>query len=74
MIDTLRHGMNWLAEGMMQAWVTVEDRLWPRQRLVLLRRAEGYALHGEDGRAVVERLQLGGPAAEVVRHDAAVDR
>ena len=64
--------MNWLAEGLMQAWVTVEDRLWPRQRLVLLRRAEGYALHGEDGRAVVERLQLGGPAAEVPAQAAAL--
>jgi general secretion pathway protein L len=57
--------MNWLVEGLMQAWTTVEDRLWPRERLLLLRRADGYALHDEDGQAVVERLQLGGPAADI---------
>ena len=63
MINTGRSAINWLVEGLIQAWAAVEDRLWPRRRLLLVQTAEGYTLHRPDGQAV-ERLQLGGPAAD----------
>ena len=64
MINTGRSAINWLVEGLIQAWAAVEDRLWPRRRLLLVQTAEGYTLHRPDGQAAVERLQLGGPAAD----------
>lgn len=64
MINTGRSAINWLVEGLIQAWAAVEDRLWPRRRLLLVQTAEGYTLHRPDGQVAVERLQLGGPAAD----------
>jgi general secretion pathway protein L len=64
LINTGRNAINWLVEGLMQAWAAVEDRLWPRRRLLLVQTAEGYTLQPPDGQATVERLQLGGPGAD----------
>jgi general secretion pathway protein L len=64
LINTGRSAINWLVEGLMQAWAAVEDRLWPRRRILLVQTAEGYTLHRPDGQAAVERLQLGGSAAD----------
>lgn len=64
MINTGRSAINWLVEGLIQAWAAVEDRLWPRRRLLLVQTAEGYTLHRPDGQVAVERLQLGEPAAD----------
>jgi len=72
LINTVRRAINWLVEGLMQVWVEVEDRLRPRQRLLLVRTADGYALQHQDGQAAVERLQLGGPAAEIPPQAAAL--
>jgi general secretion pathway protein L len=49
LINTARQAINWMVEGLMQAWVAVEDRLWPRQRVLLLRIDAGYALQRPDG-------------------------
>ena len=65
MINTGRNAINWLVEGLIQAWTAVEDRLRPRRRLLLVQTADGYTLQRPDGQAPVERLQLGRPAADL---------
>ena len=72
MINTGRSAINWIVEGLMQTWAAVEDRLWPRRRLLLVQTAEGYTLQRPDGQAAVERLQLGGPVADFPPEAAAV--
>jgi general secretion pathway protein L len=72
LINTVRRAIDWLAEGLLQAWAAIEDRLWPRQRLLLVRTMDGYALQHQDGQDAVERLQLGGSAAEIPAKAAAL--
>jgi general secretion pathway protein L len=72
LINTGRSAINWLVEGLMQAWAAVEDRLWPRRRLLLARTAEGYTLQRPDRQAVVEGLQLDGPVADIPAEAAAL--
>ena len=65
MINSGRRAINWVVEGLMQAWATVEDRLRPRRRLLLVRTTDGYTLQHPNGQPVAERLQLGGTAPEI---------
>jgi general secretion pathway protein L len=61
----MRQAINWLVEGLMLAWAAVEERLWPRQRLLLVRADGGYSLQRPDGQRVAERVPLDGPTAEI---------
>ena len=72
MINTGRRATNWLVEGLIEAWMTIEDRLRPRRRLLLVSTADGYALQHPDGRTALQRLQLGGPATEIPSEAAAL--
>jgi general secretion pathway protein L len=60
LIDTGRRAINWLVEGLIEAWTAIEDRLWPRRRLLLVRTADGYALRHPDGQTVIAGLPLTG--------------
>ena len=51
MINTGSSAINWLVEGLIKAWAAVEDRLWPRGRLLLVRTEYGYALQRPDSQA-----------------------
>ena len=62
MIKSVRQAIAWLADGLVEAWTTVEDRLWPRQRILLVRSAGGYALQRPDGQRLAEGLPLDGSA------------
>lgn len=72
MINTVRRAINWLVEGLVQAWTTIEDRLWPRRRLLLVRTQDGYTLQRPDGPAAAARLLLDGEAAEIPAEAAAL--
>ena len=71
MIDTGRRAINWLVEGLMQAWTAIEDRLRPRRRLLLVRTADGYALQHPDGQTVIAGLPLTGELGEIPAEAAA---
>jgi general secretion pathway protein L len=71
LINTGRRAINWLVEGLMQAWAAVEDRLWPRQRFLLVRTAEGYALQRPDGQTVIAGLPLTSELGEIPAEAAA---
>jgi general secretion pathway protein L len=62
LFSSFRSAINWLVEGLMEAWVTVQERLSPRQRLLLVRSNDGYALQRPDGQIVLARLPLDGPS------------
>src|SRR5918999_1075095 len=64
LINSSRNAINWLIEGLMQAWAAIEDRLWPPRRLLLVQTTDGFMLQRPDGQAAVEGLQIGGPAAD----------
>jgi general secretion pathway protein L len=74
LINIGRRAINWLVEGLIQAWVDIEDRLRPRRRFRLVRTGDGYSLQHPDGQTAVERLQLGGPATEIPSETAALVR
>ncbi len=65
MIDTGRRAIDWLVEGLMQAWTAIEDRLWPRRRFLLVRMDDGYRLQHPDGQTVIEGLPLTGELGEI---------
>lgn len=58
MINSIRAAWTWFIDGLVQAWTTVEDRIWPRDRLALVRTGDGYAIQHADGRFETTRLQL----------------
>src|SRR3954469_24740572 len=60
LINTVRRATDWLVESLIEAWTTVEDRLWPRRRLLLVRTADGYALQYPEGQTVMAGLPLTG--------------
>jgi general secretion pathway protein L len=64
LINSIRHAIDWLVEGLVQAFMTVEERLRPRARFVLAHKSDGFALQRPDGQVVVERLQIGDSAAD----------
>ncbi len=72
MINTGSSAINWLVEGLIKAWAAVEDRLWPRGRLLLVRTEYGYALQHPDSQAAAGRLWLEGPAPEIPAEAAAL--
>lgn len=72
MINSVRQAIDWVVEGLVQAWAAVEERLWPRQRLLLVRKDDGYTLQRPDGQAVAERLPLDGSAPEIPPNAAAL--
>lgn len=65
MINRVRQAIDWIIDGLIQAWADVEARLWPRQRLLLIRTADGYTLQRPDGQPLAERLPLDGPATDL---------
>jgi general secretion pathway protein L len=71
LINSVRSAINWLVEGLMQAWVTVEDRLSPRQRFLLVRTADGYGLERPNGQTLIAGLPLTGELGEIPAEAAA---
>jgi general secretion pathway protein L len=71
LINTVRSAINWLVEGLIEAWAAIEDRLRPRQRFLLMRSAEGYALQRPNGETVIAALPLSGELGEVPAEAAA---
>jgi len=65
LINSIRHAIDWLVEGLVQAFMAVEERLRPRARFVLVHKSDGFALQRPDGQVVAERLQIDGPAADI---------
>ena len=65
LFDSIRRTNAWLVDGLVKAWATVEDRMSPRRRLLLIRAADGYALQRPDGQIAVASLPLDGPAGEI---------
>jgi general secretion pathway protein L len=74
LINTVRHAINWLVEGLMQASAAVEDRLRPRRRFLLVRTTDGYALQSPDGQTVIAGLPLTGALGEIPAEAAAAVR
>jgi general secretion pathway protein L len=68
LINTVRRATDWLVEGLIEAWTAIEDRLRPRRQLLLVRRADSYALQYPEGQIVMAGLpltgELGGIPAE----------
>lgn len=71
MIKSVRQAIDWVAEGLVQAWAAAEDRLWPRQRFLLVRKDSGYTLQRPDGECLAEGLPLDGSASEIPANAAA---
>lgn len=65
MIKSIRQAIDWVTEGLVQAWAAGEDRLWPRQRFLLVRKDSGYTLQRPDGQPLAEGLPLDGSASEI---------
>jgi general secretion pathway protein L len=65
LINSIRHAIDWLVEGLVQAFMAVEERLRPRARFVLVRKSDGFALQRPNGQVIAERLQIDGPAADI---------
>jgi general secretion pathway protein L len=72
LFSNFRSAINWLVEGLMEAWVTLQEQLSPRQRLLLIRSNDGYALQRPDGQIALERLPLDGPPEELPTEAAAL--
>jgi general secretion pathway protein L len=49
LIKAYRQAISWIVEGLMQAWAALEDWLWPRARISLVRKDDGYVLKRSDG-------------------------
>lgn len=65
MIKSVRQAIDWVVEGLVQAWTAIEERLSPRQRLLLVRKDDGYTLQRPDGQHLAEGLPLDGSAPEI---------
>jgi general secretion pathway protein L len=72
LFSNFRSAINWLGQGLIEAWVAVQERLSPRQRLLLIRSNDGYALQRPDGLVAAERLPLDGPPEEIPSEAAAL--
>jgi general secretion pathway protein L len=71
LIKSIRSAINWIVEGLTEAWKEVEDRLKPRSRLLLVRTADGYALERPNGQTVIADLPLSGALGEIPAEAAA---
>ena len=72
MISSVRNAIDWLVEGLIQAWAAVEEQLSPRRRLIMLRTADGYTLQNSDGQGQPVPLPLDLPVADIPAEAAAL--
>ena len=65
MFKGIHETFRWLADGLVQAWTDIEERLRPRHRLQFVRTGEGYVLQRPDGERLAEGLPLDDASADI---------